>query len=117
MLQYRARDEFNERFGRVRQDVDEGPYAIESYFRANGAKFAESFDANSFITLNGANVGTVSILEARGRSDYLRVIRNVVEDVSFRPGERILEVGCGSGVLSRWLAQRSTKINTPLARV
>ena len=32
MLQYRARDEFNERFGRARQDVDEGPYAIESYF-------------------------------------------------------------------------------------
>lgn len=54
MLQYRARDEFNERFGRTRQDVDEGPYAIESYFRANGAKFAESFDANSFITLGGA---------------------------------------------------------------
>ena len=54
MLQYRARDEFNERFGRVRQDVDERPYAIESYFRANGAKFAESFDANSFITLGGA---------------------------------------------------------------
>jgi len=54
MLQYRARDEFNERFGRVRQDVDEGPYAVESYFRANGVKFAESFDANSFITLSGA---------------------------------------------------------------
>jgi len=54
MLQYRARDEFNERFGRARQDVDAGPYAIESYFRANAAKFAESFDANSFITLGGA---------------------------------------------------------------
>jgi homoserine O-acetyltransferase len=54
MLQYRAHDEFNERFGRARQDVDEGPYVVESYFRANGAKFAESFDANSFITLGGA---------------------------------------------------------------
>jgi len=54
MLQYRARDEFNERFGRARQGVDEETYAVESYFRANGAKFAESFDANSFITLAGA---------------------------------------------------------------
>jgi len=54
MLQYRARDEFHERFGRVRQDVHEGTYAVESYFRANGSKFAESFDANSFITLGGA---------------------------------------------------------------
>ncbi|HKV21865.1 MAG TPA: homoserine O-acetyltransferase, partial [Mycobacterium sp.] len=54
MLQYRARDEFNERFGRMRQDLDGGQYAVESYFRANGAKFAASFDANSFITLGGA---------------------------------------------------------------
>jgi homoserine O-acetyltransferase len=54
MLQYRARDEFDRRFGRTRQDVDAGPYAIESYFRGNAAKFAESFDANSFITLSGA---------------------------------------------------------------
>ena len=28
------------------------------------------------ITLSGANVGSVAILEARGRSDYLRVVRN-----------------------------------------
>ncbi|MDW5609742.1 homoserine O-acetyltransferase MetX [Mycolicibacterium sp. D5.8-2] len=54
MLQYRGRDEFNDRFGREPQDGDQGPYAIESYFRANGAKFAESFDANSFITLGAA---------------------------------------------------------------
>jgi ubiquinone/menaquinone biosynthesis C-methylase UbiE len=69
----------------------------------------------STITLSGANVGTVSILEARGRSDYLRVVRNVVEDVSFRPGERILEVGCGSGVLSRWLAKRTGGANPIMA--
>ncbi len=63
------------------------------------------------ITLSGANVGIVSMLEARGRSDYLRVVRNVLEDVSFRPGGRILEVGCGSGVLSRWMAQRTARAN------
>jgi ubiquinone/menaquinone biosynthesis C-methylase UbiE len=63
------------------------------------------------ITLSGAQVGIVSMLEARGRSDYLRVVRNVLEEVSFRPGGRILEVGCGSGVLSRWLAQRTARAN------
>jgi ubiquinone/menaquinone biosynthesis C-methylase UbiE len=63
------------------------------------------------ITLSGANVGIVSMLEARGGSDYLRVVRNVLEEVSFRPGGRILEVGCGSGVLSRWLAQRTARAN------
>ena len=63
------------------------------------------------ITLSGANVGIVAMLEARGHSDYLRVIRNVLEGVSFRPGGRILEVGCGSGVLSRWLAQRTARAN------
>ena len=69
----------------------------------------------STITLSGANVGTVSILEARGHSDYLRVVRNVLEDVPFRPGGRLLEVGCGSGVLSRWLAKRTGGANPIMA--
>src|SRR5262249_12950355 len=67
------------------------------------------------ITLSGAVVGQVAALEARGRSDYLRVVRNVLEDVPLRPGDSILEVGCGSGVLSRWLAQRTGKANPIVA--
>jgi ubiquinone/menaquinone biosynthesis C-methylase UbiE len=63
------------------------------------------------ITLSGAHVGVVAILEARGQSDYLRVVRNVLEDIAFRPGGRILEVGCGSGVLSRWLVQHTARAN------
>jgi homoserine O-acetyltransferase len=54
MLHYRAHDEFDKRFGRRRQDNEDGPFAIESYFRANADKFAAFFDANSFITLVGA---------------------------------------------------------------
>jgi SAM-dependent methyltransferase len=67
------------------------------------------------ITLSGAAVGMVSVLEARGRSDYLRAVRTMLEAVPLRPGDRILEVGCGSGVLSRWLAQHTERANLIVA--
>jgi ubiquinone/menaquinone biosynthesis C-methylase UbiE len=67
------------------------------------------------ITLSGAAVGMVSVLEARGRSDYLRAVRTMLEAVPLRPGDRILEVGCGSGVLSRWLAQHTERANPIVA--
>lgn len=67
------------------------------------------------ITLSGAAVGMVAVLEARGRSDYLRAVRSMLEAVPLRPGDRILEVGCGSGVLSRWLAQHTGKSNPIVA--
>ena len=58
------------------------------------------------ITLSGTALGSVAVLEERGRSDYLRLVRNMLEEVPLHSGDRLLEVGCGSGVLSRWLAQR-----------
>jgi len=67
------------------------------------------------INLTGANVGFVSVLEARGRSGYLRVVRSVLDEVSLHPGDSILEVGCGSGVLSRWLAHRTHHANPIVA--
>ena len=67
------------------------------------------------ITLSGAAVGLVAVLEARGRSDYLRAVRTLVEAVPLRPGDRILDVGCGSGVLSRWLAQHTGGANPIVA--
>ena len=60
------------------------------------------------ITLGGAVLGSVPGLEARGQhTGYAGVIRNLIEAVHLQPGETILDVGCGSGVLDRWLA-RST---------
>jgi hypothetical protein len=38
----------------------------------------------------GAAVGLVAVLEARGRSDYLRAVRTMQEAVPLRPGGRIL---------------------------
>lgn len=60
------------------------------------------------ITLGGAVLGSVASLEARGQSaGYLSVIRNLIAAVHLQPGETILDVGCGSGVLDRWLARHT----------
>ena len=67
------------------------------------------------ITLSGTALGHVAVLEARGSSDYLRVVRNLLEEVPLQRGDRLLEVGCGSGVLSRWLAQRTRGANPIVA--
>jgi len=60
------------------------------------------------LTLGGAILGSVASLEARGRSTgYLGVVRNLIAEIHLHPGETILDVGCGSGVLDRWLARHT----------
>jgi SAM-dependent methyltransferase len=59
------------------------------------------------IILGGPALGTVSILESRSRAGYLSVVRRLVDEMAPQPGESILEVGCGSGALTRWLAQHT----------
>ena len=60
------------------------------------------------IALGGAALGAVAILESRGRAaGYLRMVRTLLEEAQLRPGEAVLEVGCGSGALVRWLARRT----------
>jgi ubiquinone/menaquinone biosynthesis C-methylase UbiE len=60
------------------------------------------------ITLGGAELGMVAMLEKRGReAGYLAMISHLMEAARLQPGESVLEVGCGTGVLDRWLAQHS----------
>jgi ubiquinone/menaquinone biosynthesis C-methylase UbiE len=63
------------------------------------------------ITLGGPRLGAVGLLEARGRSTYLGLVRTVLDLVKIRPAEVILEVGGGSGVVLRELAARTGGAN------
>jgi SAM-dependent methyltransferase len=39
------------------------------------------------------------------------MVRTLVEEAQLRPGEAVLEVGCGTGVLDRWLTHRTAGAN------
>jgi SAM-dependent methyltransferase len=66
--------------------------------------------------LGGPELGFLAMLESRGRSaGYLGAIRPMINTVQPRPGELILEVGCGSGVLDRWLARYTSLANRIIA--
>jgi ubiquinone/menaquinone biosynthesis C-methylase UbiE len=68
------------------------------------------------ITLGGALLGSVASLEERGRSGYMAVVRGLIDALAIEPGESVLEVGCGSGVIMRELARRTGGANPLLGR-
>jgi ubiquinone/menaquinone biosynthesis C-methylase UbiE len=60
------------------------------------------------ITLGGAELGAAAALESRGRAPgYLQMVRTIIEETDLLPGQTVLDVGCGTGVLDRWLARRT----------
>ena len=62
------------------------------------------------IALGGPHLGIMPILEGRGQAPgYLRIVRNVLQEVTLRPAEKVLDAGCGSGVIARWLAQHTQR--------
>ena len=57
------------------------------------------------ITLGGAELGMVSLLEKRATTaGYRDMVRALVKEAQLQLGHSVLEVGCGTGALSRWLA-------------
>jgi ubiquinone/menaquinone biosynthesis C-methylase UbiE len=64
------------------------------------------------INITGRAIGYVAMLERRGRTPgYLGAVSNVVAEAGIGAKDKILEVGCGSGVLVRWLAQQTGATN------
>ncbi len=65
------------------------------------------------VTLTGPALGMVASLEARGRTPgYLSAVGSLIAAAAIQPGESVLEVGCGTGVLCRWLARETAHANT-----
>src|ERR1700730_4692968 len=63
------------------------------------------------ISLGGPHLGVVGVLEDRGRSNYLTMVKSLLDLVDIRPNEVVLEVGGGSGVVIREIARRTADTN------
>ena len=64
------------------------------------------------VTLGAPAIGFVAMLESRGQSaGFQAVVQRIIQAVELLPGEIVLEVGCGSGVLDRWLARYTRHAN------
>jgi SAM-dependent methyltransferase len=59
------------------------------------------------IRLGGPHLGLISLLEARADSGYGDLFAHLLDRARPAAGETLLELGCGSGALSRGLARRT----------
>lgn len=64
------------------------------------------------IKLTGPHLGIAPMLETRGATPgYMDMLGRVMDSAGLAPGECVLEVGVGTGAVSRWLARRTEARN------
>ena len=92
-------------------DGDGPPLLLLPFFLAPSqwdpavARLAEQF---TVIRVGGPNIGGIAALEDRARAPtYRAMFHTLVDLLALGPQARILDVGCGSGVLDRMLAQHA----------
>lgn len=79
-------------------------FLAPSQWRPALDRLAERF---TVIAVGGPHLGGVAVLEDRARAPtYAALFRTLVDVMDPRPGEAVLDVGCGSGALDRMLACR-----------
>lgn len=68
------------------------------------------------ITLGGVELGAVALLESRGRAaGYVRMVQALMDETQLQPSQMVLDVGCGTGVVDRWLVRHTDGKNRMIA--
>ncbi|MEM7530822.1 MAG: methyltransferase domain-containing protein [Chloroflexota bacterium] len=64
------------------------------------------------IVLGGAYLGMMPVLELRGlAAGHQKMMSNLFEMIALQAGEHVLDIGSGSGVIDRWLAEVTAGAN------
>jgi SAM-dependent methyltransferase len=64
------------------------------------------------LSISGVHTAPTSILEGRASTPgYRSMLQSLVDRLRPAPGARLLEVGCGCGAVSRWLAEQTRRAN------
>ena len=69
-------------------------------------------ESHCVVSMTGPALGMVASLEGRGHTPgYLSAVGRLLDEADIQPGESVLEVGCGTGVLCRWFAREKASNN------
>lgn len=64
-------------------------------------------DSYRVVLISGVHVEPTSNLEERAvNPGHRAIVGSLLDHLDLQPGQKVLEVGCGSGAIARWIAER-----------